>query len=635
MSELIIDKITTRDGSNVGAIVVADIDELLLLNTNKEINTTAIVKDSNRGGVFIYDGAQSGVNNGGTIFNGWVRQYDGAVNVKWFGAVGDGVTNGTSAFNAAIMACRVRNKFLFIPVGRFLIEDTLFFGPLNADDISVYPVANSVMGIIGESAVDSVIVCGVGLSDKVVIDLTGLARNVAKDFKIESLSEVNAPAVGILTARFENGSSATNNDGFILNNIEMFKYFKVACRVAENTEESNEVNGQYRTDSPSCYGVFIAIADFKEEPTSGISWNDLIPNNTGSNLIRNNKSISMLHQTHTKCSYYLGANGNTNNPAMIRLYGTGGFRTESPFFNNNSQLHDCVQIYKGVAGGSDICYNTQIINPLFHQETKAGVRVVDATTSLSVIGTQTLPGIGFEDSGIVIDAYTSFSTFSNILNITINSTAETCAFKNITNEIVLKGPMLNSSSDNIETLSLEAGGIISSSNVNCKTFNQSTSRAIISSNILVKDTWNLTGDRTGTLQNCVVNYKDTKYNLNGQIDSALLGSPMNQISEVVHISSNGASCINALNRSNSPSIIAEASNTNFSSDVFLAQGPDTSVKNFNYFKGARNNNDEISITRLGKVICHLENGGVVLTSPNSTRYRIVVANDGTLSTVLD
>ena len=86
MSELITDKLTTRDGSNVGAIVVADIDELLLLNTNKEINTTAIVKDSNRGGVFNYDGAQSGVNNGGTIFNGWVRQYDGAVNIVWFGA---------------------------------------------------------------------------------------------------------------------------------------------------------------------------------------------------------------------------------------------------------------------------------------------------------------------------------------------------------------------------------------------------------------------------------------------------------------------------------------------------------------------------------------------------------------------
>jgi hypothetical protein len=108
MSELIIDKLSTRDGSNVGAIVVADIDELLLLNTNKEINTTAIVKDNNRGGVFNYDGAQSGVNNGGTIFNGWVRQYDGAVNVKWFQnddgtpVMGDGINDDTTGIQSAL-----------------------------------------------------------------------------------------------------------------------------------------------------------------------------------------------------------------------------------------------------------------------------------------------------------------------------------------------------------------------------------------------------------------------------------------------------------------------------------------------------------------------------------------------------
>ena len=119
MSELIIDKITTRDGSNVGAVVVSDIDELLLLNTNKEINTTAIVKDSNRGGVFNYDGAQSGVNNGGTIFDGWVRQYDGAVNVKWFGAVGDGVTDDTTVIQNTITYASISGGSVYVPKGTY------------------------------------------------------------------------------------------------------------------------------------------------------------------------------------------------------------------------------------------------------------------------------------------------------------------------------------------------------------------------------------------------------------------------------------------------------------------------------------------------------------------------------------
>ena len=110
MSELIIDKITTRDGSNVGAVVVADIDELLLLNTNKEINTTAIVKDSNRGGVFNYDATQSGVNNGGTIFNGWTRDYSGAVQASWFGAV----DNSSGSENIDMDITLAHDEYIFI-----------------------------------------------------------------------------------------------------------------------------------------------------------------------------------------------------------------------------------------------------------------------------------------------------------------------------------------------------------------------------------------------------------------------------------------------------------------------------------------------------------------------------------------
>ncbi|MEW0939767.1 hypothetical protein [Acinetobacter baumannii] len=47
----------------------------------------ALLKPRDGGGFFIYDESKSNDNNGGTIFNGWVRQYSGDVDISWFGAV--------------------------------------------------------------------------------------------------------------------------------------------------------------------------------------------------------------------------------------------------------------------------------------------------------------------------------------------------------------------------------------------------------------------------------------------------------------------------------------------------------------------------------------------------------------------
>lgn len=57
-----------------GALVVDTIDELLALNPTLLVEGTCIVKDENRGGVFVYREANALINNGGTIFNGWTRQ---------------------------------------------------------------------------------------------------------------------------------------------------------------------------------------------------------------------------------------------------------------------------------------------------------------------------------------------------------------------------------------------------------------------------------------------------------------------------------------------------------------------------------------------------------------------------------
>lgn len=79
--------------------IVDTVEALATLDITKY--TTAIVKDLDRGGTFEW--SATGTANGGTVFAGatgfWNRQYSGAVNVKWFGAVG--TADDTSVFQAA------------------------------------------------------------------------------------------------------------------------------------------------------------------------------------------------------------------------------------------------------------------------------------------------------------------------------------------------------------------------------------------------------------------------------------------------------------------------------------------------------------------------------------------------------
>ena len=82
------------------------------------------------GGIFRWDGASSAADNGGTIIiptaapaNGrWIRQVvGGTVNVREFGAKGDGATNDTVAIQAAIDFSVANGMATVAPYGTFIV----------------------------------------------------------------------------------------------------------------------------------------------------------------------------------------------------------------------------------------------------------------------------------------------------------------------------------------------------------------------------------------------------------------------------------------------------------------------------------------------------------------------------------
>lgn len=101
--------------------VVDTIEDLASINT--DIQTQVSVSDIDRGDPFEYNPALSATNNGVTIFDGWVRQYSGAINIKWSGAKGDGTTDDTTAINNAMLA---GNTISFIGDETYLISQITF-----------------------------------------------------------------------------------------------------------------------------------------------------------------------------------------------------------------------------------------------------------------------------------------------------------------------------------------------------------------------------------------------------------------------------------------------------------------------------------------------------------------------------
>ena len=94
------------------------------------------------GGAFYWDSTSAATDDGGTIIRpvgllvgAWIRVYSGAINVRWFGATGNGVTDDVTAINAAKAVAVAKNLALYAPAGVYAHSTTLTF---STDGFTLY-----------------------------------------------------------------------------------------------------------------------------------------------------------------------------------------------------------------------------------------------------------------------------------------------------------------------------------------------------------------------------------------------------------------------------------------------------------------------------------------------------------------
>ncbi|WP_433587593.1 hypothetical protein [Providencia alcalifaciens] len=633
------------------------------LPNNELTQRNQIIRDEITGEYYRWDGdlpkkvpaGSTPHTTGGVGVGRWLlvsRDVSGLVNVVDFGAIADcqkndpaSGTDSTQAFKRAISAARSTNSVLYVPPCRtgfgYRIEDTLFFGPKKLSDVIPFPPINVCLGLVGGGDESTFLIPGVGLKDKVMLDFTGLGHKYAKDFAIWSLDESIAPSVGILTARFSRGGNAvTGNHGGVFSDVQMFKYFSVAGRLAITTEESYELRLNIRNDHKDSFGCFVSTSDGSSEAykdsTSGVShtWNNIIGEQPESELTRENVAGSNLHQVHVKCDYYYG--NNTPNadkkPCMLRIDGANSMVIRDPFFNNNSYEYDCVQIRR--AGTAGIPYGITIENPIYHQNLKSGVRVMTGLNRLVMTQSNNLPGFSFSEAELVIDGFLSGSDIRGVRSVKQNEPVVDTTFDYISGVYSQSNSVTSCTLSKVSTYTQVTSSAISGSNLMCNTMNWNTNSGITNSKVTVNSTLNASGARLGT-PSFKLTYRGSEINISGQIPSSWLGSPSGISIDALVIAVGGNSTAHKLlGRSQSHSVqILEQENSSSTEAIQKKIAPSGTGQNFRYTEHIQGGVSVYEERKDGVHVFKSPSGGPAITAQNGNVYRIVVSGTGDLSTV--
>lgn len=124
----------TGEGASV-TVATSALLSATLGPTSGILGTTqgSISSNDTGGGQFYFDAGSTDTPDGALVLSGtggrWKRIiHNNILNVRWFGAVGDGVADDTAAIQAAINACAPNAGVVFLPKGTYRITDSLRCG---------------------------------------------------------------------------------------------------------------------------------------------------------------------------------------------------------------------------------------------------------------------------------------------------------------------------------------------------------------------------------------------------------------------------------------------------------------------------------------------------------------------------
>lgn len=194
-------------------------------------------------GQFMFVPSATDADNDGTILTPftnvgrWYRMYSGAVNVKWFGATGDGVTSDTTAIQNAITYIETTDfgGAIFLPSGSYNIGSTMEF---SGDKPILFFGEGQGSTLINALGIAIALHLGTGTGDKTV------------DLRVSSMSIVGTTsAIGIQIDRlhqilidrcFISGFTTAGVDMNMAYNNELRDLFIQDCARGIIIDENNE-----------------------------------------------------------------------------------------------------------------------------------------------------------------------------------------------------------------------------------------------------------------------------------------------------------------------------------------------------------------------------------------------------------